>query len=774
MTDLPPDKRAASPDATHTFDQLGSRQDALLGQVAGNYHLLARAGQGAFGTVYRGRDIRLDRTVAVKFLNGPVSAEARQRFEQEARAMARLGKHPGVVDIYAWGEHEGRCYLALEYLPESAASLLERRPGGLELDAALAIAQQCADALAAAHRAGVIHGDIKPSNILLSDDGRQAKLGDFGLARMAADAPPTGGSPAYLAPECALGAPATAASDIYALGGTLFALLTGKPPVAASGAGEALDAAASGRKRLIAALRPDLPLAVVDAITRAMAMDPALRFESAEAFAAALSKTISVQARVKPAGMRRVFRLAAAGAAVFAAALALVIAQGFMPGGGSNVLLADARLSMNHGDYEAARQGFEQYLSSQPDSAEARYGLAYAFLLEGDHENAAEEFSRVGEEALRKEGKAAIAYMASGEAARPALEQAATETPTGYAAVLLAMLDMMSGAFAQAESRLTAVNESELKFEWQRRQYLQTLGQLHYKSGDFTAAESVFRRLEESGAGGRESFASDYAELARERSETTARRDSGEQLARLKTLVDEQPADDATDSWTSRPLRIWIPPIEAGKGVIAQESGLADVLPWRLSLALMNETRVAITPVEREAEEAILAEQELSATLSDPEEAIRLGRVMGARLLLLGKVTRLFDQELLHVSLVDIESTRAIPVGEYVIDRTLDPTAWIGDIVNDLADTVLTSYPLRGRVVAAPEGPMLNLGRSAGVAQGMVFRATDTAAGVEPVRATVTEVLDESSSRVTITGAAVETLAAEGWRVEREGAADAS
>jgi tetratricopeptide (TPR) repeat protein len=773
MTDHPLEKRAASADATHTFDQLGSRQDPLLGQVAGNYHLLARAGQGAFGTVYRARDIRLDRTVAVKFLNGPVSAEARQRFEQEARAMARLGKHPGVVDVYAWGEHEGRCYLALEYLPESAASLIERRPEGLVLDEALGIALQCADALSAAHRAGVIHGDIKPSNILLSDDGRQAKLGDFGLARMAADAPPTGGSPAYLAPECALGAPTTAASDIYALGGTLFALLTGRPPVAASGASEALDAAASGRKRLIAASRPDLPIGIIDAITRAMAMDPALRFESAEAFAAALARGATVNALVKPAGVRRVVRLAAAGAAVFAAALVLVMVQGFAPGGGSNVLLADARLSMNRGDYEAARQGFEQYLSSQPDSAEARYGLAYAFLLEGDHEHAAEEFSRVGEEALRKEGKAAVAYMASGEAARPALEQAATETPKGYAAVLLAMLDMMGGGFAQAQTRLAAVDESELKFEWQRRQYLQTLGQLHYKSGNFDAAEAVFRRLEESGAGGREGFASDYAALARERRETAGRADSGEQLARLKTLLDEQPAS-ATDSWTSRPLRIWIPPIEAGKGVIAQESGLADVLPWRLSLALMNETRVAITPVEREAEAAILAEQELSATLSDPEEAIRLGRVMGARLLLLGKVTRLFDQELMHVSLVDIETTRAIPVGEYVIDRTLDPTAWIGDIVNDLADTVLTTYPLRGRVTASPEGPMLNLGSSAGVAQGMVFRATDTAAGAEPVRATVTEVLGESSSRVTITGADAETLAAEGWRVEREGATDAS
>lgn len=743
------------PAATRTFDQLALREDPLLGQMVGNYHLLARAGQGAHGTVYRARDVRLDRTVAVKFLDGATTPEARARFEREARAIARLGKHPHVVDVHAWGEHEGRCYIALEYLPESAASLLARHPHGLPAGQALRIIDAAARGLEAAHQAGLVHGDIKPSNILLSEDLNEVKLCDFGLAQTDATAPAQGGSPAYLAPECLHGQPVSVASDLYALAATLHALLTGHPPV-------------STDPPSFAAMPPGLPSALVSIVHRALSVDPERRPHSANAFAEALRQASEKQPR--EARNRRWWqgglRVAAAALLIFAGSVALMLAQGFLPGGaGSTVLLADARLSLNQGDYDAARTSFEQYLKRQPENAEARYGLAYAFLLEGDHERAAAEFARVGEAAMREEGEAAIAYMASGEAARPALEHAATDHRAGYAAVLLSMLDLMSGDFAAARTRLDRVSESDLKFEWQRRQYLQTLGQLYFKSGDYAAAEETFARLEQAGPEQHETFASGYAALARRRADTMQREDVGERLARLKELRDTR-SETTEDAWTSRPLAVWIPPVDAGNGVIATESGLVDVLPWRLGLAFAEESRVSITPVERGAEADILAEQELSAALGNPEEALRLGRVIGARLLLIAKVTRLMGEELLHLTLVDVETTRQMPVGGYPIRRDLVPGDWIRTLMDDLVRVVSSAYPLRGRITLVDGRPVLNLGLAVGVAEGTPFQATSGNAGQPGVHAAVTRVIDERQSEVALTGIEASALPAEGLKVE--------
>jgi tetratricopeptide (TPR) repeat protein/RIO-like serine/threonine protein kinase len=760
----------AAASATHTFDQLAIQQDPLLGQVVGNYHLLARAGEGASGTVYRARDTRLDRTVAVKFLKGIAEGAARTRFEQEARALARAGKHPGVVAIYAWGEHAGRCYLAMEYLPETAAARLALRPQGLELREALAIGLQCADALAAVHAAGVVHGDIKPSNILLETHGAVAKLGDFGLAHLGPAAQPQGGSPAYLAPECAAGQPPTFASDIYALAATLFTLMTGKPPVEASSVEGAMDAARSGKLRPLS--HPALPGRIAAVLAQAMAMDPAQRPASAREFAHTLRAAMDASAPTARRDLRVAIRPLLFAAAVLIAAFGVILFQSLLPGAPSTAVLADARLSLNRGAYEAARAGFEKYLNEQPDSAEARYGLAYAFLLEGDHARAAQEFARLARPEMRREGEAAVAYMASGAAARPTLEQAAQEAPSSYAGVLLAMLDMLDGKFEAARARLDKVRESDLGFEWQRRQYLQTLGQLLYKSGDYAGAEAAFKRLEAGDAPQGDRFAASYAALAQERRDLAARKDLGEQLARLRALRESRPLTADADPWTSRPLSLWIAPVDPGKGVIAVETGLADVLPWRLSRAMAS-TRRGITTVERNAIADILAEQEIAAAAGDVERNIQLGRVVGARLLLTLRVTRLLAQELLHVSLVDTETTLQTPVGEYAIARTLDPDAWLATLLADIEKTIDSAYPLRGRVHADAGGPILNLGTELGLREGMVFEVVPEAPGAPAQRLRVSRVLGERQSSVSTLEGTMPEVPDTGWRVQAAGGGDA-
>jgi serine/threonine-protein kinase len=191
-------------------------------------------GRGGMGEVRRARDLRLDRDVAVKFLRADLAAdpEARRRFEEEALNAARLN-HPNVVIVLDSGEHEGVPYLVMECLPGRTLRD-ELRDGSLTETRATWIGRDVLAGLAAAHDAGVIHRDVSPSNILLTDTGR-AKLADFGIAKAVEDASVTisgqvVGTPGYLAPERLRGEPATPASDMFAVGVTLKRALGNTAP----------------------------------------------------------------------------------------------------------------------------------------------------------------------------------------------------------------------------------------------------------------------------------------------------------------------------------------------------------------------------------------------------------------------------------------------------------------------------------------------------------------------------------------------------------------
>lgn len=203
--------------------------------IAGRYSLDRELGRGGMGAVWLGRDEVLGREVAVKRLGLAPGADSpdHARAEREARLAARLS-HPHVVAVYDLVEEERQQYLVMEYVEGTNLSGLLRARGPLLPDAAAALLGQAADALAAAHEAGIIHRDVKPSNMLVTDDG-QLKLSDFGIARAEADPSLTQtglvtGSPAYLAPEVASGGSAQDTADVWSLGASLFHALTGHPP----------------------------------------------------------------------------------------------------------------------------------------------------------------------------------------------------------------------------------------------------------------------------------------------------------------------------------------------------------------------------------------------------------------------------------------------------------------------------------------------------------------------------------------------------------------
>ncbi|MBR8742265.1 serine/threonine-protein kinase [Nocardiopsis sp. MG754419] len=208
----------------------------LTGTVLSDrYRLEEQIGSGGMGTVWRATDTLLNRSVAVKLLHPAQMAEptARERFRTEGRITAGLS-HPGIAQVYDYGEEHGRAFLIMELVVSEPLSQVLREQGGLSPDQTLDFVCQAAKALAAAHARGVVHRDIKPGNLLVAEDG-QLKLTDFGIARgdMSVTLTQTGmvmGTAQYISPEQASGRPATGASDLYALGVVAYECLAGQPP----------------------------------------------------------------------------------------------------------------------------------------------------------------------------------------------------------------------------------------------------------------------------------------------------------------------------------------------------------------------------------------------------------------------------------------------------------------------------------------------------------------------------------------------------------------
>jgi serine/threonine-protein kinase len=252
------------------------------------------------GEVYKARDTRLDRTVAIKVLPTELSADPdrRTRFEREARAIAALN-HPHICTLHDIGTHEGTTYLVMEHLP--GQTLADRlRKGPLPLPQALDIAAQIADALAAAHRQGIIHRDLKPGNVMLTKAG--AKLLDFGLAKLAGhgaelavaqlastatrSAPLTAegtiiGTLQYMAPEQVEGKPADARTDLWALGSMLYEMLAGKRAFEGTSAASVMGNILNGEPVALATLQPLTPPGVERVVRRCLAKQPDDRWESA-------------------------------------------------------------------------------------------------------------------------------------------------------------------------------------------------------------------------------------------------------------------------------------------------------------------------------------------------------------------------------------------------------------------------------------------------------------------------------------------------------------
>ena len=268
-------------------------RDLIGATLSGRYRLLTRIAGGGLGDVYQARDERLNRIVAVKVLECSMTEddELIERFRAEARAAARLS-HRNIVSVYDWGQDEDLCYMVMEYVGGSDLRDLLVAEGSLEPGQAVEIVTAVCGALAAAHSAGLVHGDVKPENVLISSNG-DIKVADFGIAAVAdAERATRGGhlpgTARYLSPEQARGDEATAQSDVWAAGVLLGELLTGRLPLR----GESDLVRRRGSQDVIppSYFAPAVPREVDAIVMRASAADPAQRFDDAGTMAAALGR----------------------------------------------------------------------------------------------------------------------------------------------------------------------------------------------------------------------------------------------------------------------------------------------------------------------------------------------------------------------------------------------------------------------------------------------------------------------------------------------------
>jgi eukaryotic-like serine/threonine-protein kinase len=275
-------------------------------RVGGRYVLLAEIGRGGMATVHRGHDEVLDRPVAVKILHRHLAVDPTflDRFRREARAAAALA-HPNVVGVFDWGETPEGAYLVLQLVEGPTLREVLQRRGRLSPEQTAAVLLPVAAGLGAAHRAGLVHRDVKPENLLLGTDGTP-RVTDFGLARAAASTSTTFGtdvlvgSPHYVSPEAVRGRPLDARCDVYALGVVLFECLTGRPPhQGESPYATALAHAASPvppPSSLLYGLDPTLD----EVVAWATAMDPAHRYVDATDFARALGIAVPERVSIEP------------------------------------------------------------------------------------------------------------------------------------------------------------------------------------------------------------------------------------------------------------------------------------------------------------------------------------------------------------------------------------------------------------------------------------------------------------------------------------------
>lgn len=259
------------------------------------YKLLRSVGKGGMASIYLATDQRLERSVAIKILNPSYSenSDFRTRFAQEAKAAANL-IHPNLVAVYDFGEDGENVFIVMEYVPGTDLKKFLEEKQNLDVHTSLALMVQACAGVGYAHRAGLIHCDLKPQNLLITPDF-QLKVTDFGISRALSSIHPdekneiVWGSPYYLSPEQAAGNPPSPASDVYSLGIVLFEMLTGKLPFRASTSEQMVELQINAVPPDPSSINSAIPQEIDILMQKVLAKEPSARYRTADQFGRVIS-----------------------------------------------------------------------------------------------------------------------------------------------------------------------------------------------------------------------------------------------------------------------------------------------------------------------------------------------------------------------------------------------------------------------------------------------------------------------------------------------------
>lgn len=260
--------------------------DKLL--LNNRYQLQDFVEKGGMAMIYRGRDLMLERDVAVKVLRQDYSGDPafRERFRQEAKAAANLS-HSNIVTVYDFGYDEERLFIVMEYIPGTDLNTLLKKQGRYSLEEGIPLIVQACKGLGYAHRAGLVHCDIKPHNFLVTPDKR-LKVTDFGIARALASINPreetdvVWGSPQFFSPEQAAGSAPSPASDVYSLGVIMYMMFTGQLPFQAKSAPELAEMHRYAEVQPAIELNPAIPSALNEIMLKVLSKEPSARYRTAD------------------------------------------------------------------------------------------------------------------------------------------------------------------------------------------------------------------------------------------------------------------------------------------------------------------------------------------------------------------------------------------------------------------------------------------------------------------------------------------------------------
>lgn len=261
------------------------KEGALLNN---RYQLLEKLGSGGMADVFRARDLMLARDVAIKVLRKDYSTnpDFQERFKQEARAAANLS-HPNIVTVHDFGLTDDLLFIVMEHVPGKDMKSLLRQRGRFSIEDAIRLMVQACAGIGYAHRAGLVHCDVKPHNMIVTPDKR-LKVTDFGIARALATIMPgersdmVWGSPQYFSPEQAAGEAPSPASDVYSLGVVLYEMLSGTPPFTASTPEEMARLHVNAKPIPISEYVPDIPTALEEIIMKVLSKEPSARYRTAD------------------------------------------------------------------------------------------------------------------------------------------------------------------------------------------------------------------------------------------------------------------------------------------------------------------------------------------------------------------------------------------------------------------------------------------------------------------------------------------------------------